>query len=64
MYSNSAYGIMFDLEAQNLHMCWLFLRETVNGLRQIVGYYGGVELEFEVEHHIWGLVATGAFRGL
>lgn len=33
-------------------------------MHQVVGYYGGVELEFEIEHHIWGLVAMGAFNGL
>ena len=32
-------------------------------MHQVVGYFGGVELEFEIEHHIWGLVAIGAFKG-
>ncbi|KAK3167748.1 hypothetical protein OEA41_010877 [Lepraria neglecta] len=64
VYTNSAVGIMFYLSAENLHMCWIFFREAMEGMRQVVGHFGGEELEFEVEHHVWGLVATGAFKGL
>jgi hypothetical protein len=47
VYANSTVGVVFDLEAQDMHMCWLFFRETVYGMRQVVAHYGGVELELE-----------------
>ena len=63
IYANSLAGVIFDLEAQDVHMCWVFFRETVYGMRQVVAHYGAVELEFQVDHDTWGLIATGAFRG-
>ena len=44
-------------------MCWILFRQAMDGMRQVVGYFGGEELAFEIEHDVWGLVATGAFKG-